>query len=68
MKITIERELDIEDLFDDMTRDFADDYAVCEGAGMLNEDFTPDVLADIFSELAEVAAKRAARAAKAKRE
>ena len=68
MKITIERELDIEDLFDDMTRDFANDYATCEGAGMLNDDFTPEVLADIFSELADVAARRVAKAAKARRE
>ena len=59
MKITIKRELDMEDLYDDITRDFANDYATCEGAGMLNEDFTPQLLADIFSELANVAAERA---------
>lgn len=67
MKITIERELDVEELFNDMTDDFAD-YSVCDDANLTNDDFTPDVLADIFSELADIAAKRAARAAKAKRE
>lgn len=67
MKITIERELDVERLFDDMIDDFTC-YTACEDAGLHWDDVTADVLADIFSKLAEVAAKRAAKAAKARRE
>lgn len=67
MKITIERELDVERLFDDITDDFSGYVAIVE-ADLIDHDLTPDVIADIFSELAEVAAKRAAKAAKARRE
>jgi predicted DNA-binding transcriptional regulator YafY len=67
MKITIERELDMEELFDDISYDISG-CETCEDACLHPQDFTPEVLADIFSELAEVAAKRAAKAAKAKRE
>lgn len=67
MKITIERELDVERLFDDMIDDFTG-YTACEDAGLHCDDITADVLADIFSELADIAAKRAAKAARARRE
>lgn len=67
MKITTERNLDVEELFDTLVDNFAD-YYVCEEAKLTDDDFTPDVLADIFSELADIAARRAAEAAKAKRE
>lgn len=58
MKITIERELDVEELFEDMVEDFAD-YTSCEDANLTNDDLTSKLLADIFSELAKVAAQRA---------
>ena len=67
MKITIERELDLEELFDELTDDFAS-YNTCEDACLHHDDFTPEVLSDIFSELADIAARRAAKAAKARRE
>jgi len=67
MKITIERELDLEELFDEMTDDMSG-YNTCEDACLHSDDFTPEVLADIFSELADIAARRAAKAAKARRE
>lgn len=60
MTITIERELDAEELFNDMVADFAD-YGTCDDAGLTDDDFTPEVLADIFNELAIVAAKRAGK-------
>lgn len=66
MKITIERELDMEKLFDDITYDISD-CETCDDAHLYPQDFTPEVLADIFSELAEVAVKRAAKAAKERR-
>lgn len=58
MKITIERELDVEELFEDLISDFAD-YTSCEDANLNADDFTPELLAEIFSELAKVAAERA---------
>jgi len=67
MKITVGRELDVKELFEEMIDDFAD-YTPCEDANLTDDDFTPELLADIFSELAKVAAQRAAFAAKARRE
>jgi len=61
MKITIERELDMEALFDDITYDISG-CDTCEDACLHPQDFTPEVLADIFSELADIATKRAAKA------
>lgn len=58
MKITVERELDVEELFEDMIEDFAD-YESCEDANLSADDITPELLADIFSELAKVASQRA---------
>ena len=66
MKIMTKRELDVEELFQEMITDFAD-YCACEDANLTNDDITPEVLADIFSELANIAAKRAAKAAKERR-
>lgn len=60
MKIVIERELDVEELFENMTDDFAD-YSACDDANLSNDDFTPEVMANIFSELADIATKKAAR-------
>lgn len=67
MKITIERELDMEALFDDIAYDISG-CDTCEDAGLHPQDFTPEVLSNIFTELADIAAKRAAFAAKARRE
>ena len=66
MKITIERELDLEELFDAIADDL-DGYYTCEEAGLHKDDFTPEVLSDIFSELADIAARKAAKAAKERR-
>lgn len=66
MKVTIERELDVDELFDDMIDNFVD-YAACEDAHLTNDDLTSEMLADIFNELAEVAAQRAAKAATERR-
>ena len=61
MKITVERELDVEELFDNVIEDFAE-HTACEDANLTDDDLTPELLADIFNELAEVAAQRALRA------
>lgn len=58
MKITVERELDVEELFDDVIEDFAE-HTACEDANLTDDDLTPKLLADIFSELAKIAAQRA---------
>lgn len=58
MKITIERELDVEELFNDMVAELAD-YEPCDDANLNADDITPKLLADIFSELAKIAAERA---------
>lgn len=58
MKITIERELDVEELFDCIVSNFAD-YTACVDVDLYDDDITPGLLADIFSELAKVAAERA---------
>ena len=58
MTITVERELDMEELFENIIDDFAD-YSACEDANLNEDDFTPELLANIFSELAKVATQRA---------
>lgn len=58
MKITIERELDVEELFNDMIAELTD-YEPCDDANLNADDITPKLLADIFSELAKIATKHA---------
>lgn len=58
MKITVERELDMEELFEDVIEDLTE-YTACEDANLTDDDLTPELLADIFSELAKVAAEHA---------
>ena len=58
MKITIERELDVDEMFEEMVDNFTD-YTACEDANLTNDDLTSEMLADIFNELAKVAAERA---------
>lgn len=58
MKITIKRELDVEELFEELVNELSD-YPACDEADLSDTDFTPKMVAEIFSELAKIAARRA---------
>jgi len=51
MEITVKRELDISELYDNLLQWLENCYAV-ESAGLTEEDFTPEILSQVFTALA----------------
>ena len=57
MEITVKRELDISELYDDLMY-WLEDCDAVEDAGLKKEDFTPEILSQVFRALAEEASDR----------
>ena len=51
MTVVLKRELNIDQLYDDIVEQF-ENFDACYDIGMTTDDITPDFLAQVFSELA----------------
>lgn len=57
MKIHVEREIDLDSLVDNIL-DYFNDYTAVENAELCLSDFSPQIMAIVFEEMAKVIAKR----------
>lgn len=57
MTITVKKDLDIIELYNDIQDEFCH-YDACEDIGLCDSDITPELLKKIFAALAEEAANR----------
>ncbi len=58
MKIKITKTLDTAQLYDDIVEGDFESYSACEAVGLHYSDLTPELMAMIFSALADEAVKR----------
>ncbi len=61
MKITLSKNLDIQQLYEDIVEGDFDGYYACDEINLSKSDLTPNLMAQIFSALADEANKRIAK-------